>query len=251
MTKVSMMQPSFLPWQGLFELILNSDKFIFLDDFQYVVQSHHTRNRLFVNKNQVDFYNVPIQKAKCFEAKLNEVLIVENNVWKNKILKRLQNIYGKTDYFKEIYPLIENWLTKDFKILSDLNIEGIKLFSNILNIKTDFLYSSVFSNETKSDSIRSQRVEELLEWSNATQYLSAYGSYNYMIQDNFDFSKYNVLFQNFIPKSYHQIQSEEFVPYLSILDALFNVGATQTFELVKSGTTKWLNPEERGNQNDK
>ena len=66
MPDIAMMQPTFLPWQVFFELILKSDKFIFLDDFQYSVQSHHTRNKLFVNKGQVDYYNVPVQKSKCF-----------------------------------------------------------------------------------------------------------------------------------------------------------------------------------------
>ena len=63
MVKVAMMQPTFLPWQGFFELILKSDKFIFLDDFQLSVQSHQTRNKLFVGKNQVGYYLVPIQKS--------------------------------------------------------------------------------------------------------------------------------------------------------------------------------------------
>ena len=31
--KVAMMQPTFLPWQGFFELIYQSERFIFLDDF--------------------------------------------------------------------------------------------------------------------------------------------------------------------------------------------------------------------------
>ena len=92
--KVAMMQPSFLPWQGLFELIYKSDKFIFLDDFQFSVQSHHTRNKLFINKNKVDYYNVPVQKSKFFEANLNVVKPVDNNQWKKfPHLYSLWNLY--------------------------------------------------------------------------------------------------------------------------------------------------------------
>ena len=242
--RIAMMQPAFLPWQGLFELILNSDKFIFLDDFQFVVQSHHTRNKLFVNKEQVDYYSVPVQKSKCFELKLNETLIVENNVWKNKILKRISNIYAKTPFFKEIYPLVENWITKDYKTLAELNIECIKLFCKILKIEKDFLYSSEFTKETNSNSKRTQRVVELFEWANGTEYLSAFGSFEYMLKDQYDYKKYPVLFQNYQPKPYKQIHSDEFVPYLSVLDALFNIGSEKTLELIKNGTEKWLTFEE-------
>ena len=242
--KVAMMQPSFLPWQGLFELILKSDKFIFLDDFQFVVQSHHTRNKLFVNKEQVDFYSVPVQKSKCFELKLNETLIVENNAWKTKILKRLSNVYVKTPFFKEIYPLVEIWITKDYKNLAELNIECIKLFCKILKIETDFLYSSNYTKETHSNSKRTQRVIELFEWVSGTEYLSAFGSSDYMKEDKFDYKTYPTIFQNYKPRFYTQIHAKEFTPYLSVLDALFNIGSDKTLELIKNGTEKWLTFEE-------
>lgn len=245
MIKVAMMQPTFLPWQGLFELILDSDKFIFLDDFQVSIQSHHTRNKLFINKNQVDYYNVPIQKSKCFGMSLNKTIIVDNNFWKQKILKRLSNVYAKAPYFKIIYPIIENWLLSDYNSLAELNINCIKTICEILNIKKEFLYSSDFTKETNSTSTRTQHVIELLNWSKADTYLCAYGSFDYMKDDNYNYEKYPVLFQNYIPKPYKQIHSKEFVPYLSILDALLNIGSNETLELIKHGTEKWLNFEER------
>lgn len=240
--KIAMMQPAFLPWQGLFELILNADRFIFLDDFQYCVQSHHTRNKLFVNKNQVDFYCVPVQKSKCFELNLNEALIVENNQWKSKLLKRLQYNYLKAGYYNEIMPKVEAWLDREHKTLSEINIDFIKLASEIMGIKTEFLYSSDFSKETRSQAMRSQKVLELLKWGGATTYLSANGSFGYMMEDKiFPVNDIEILFQNFEPSPYPQIgTSNEFVPFLSVLDALFNVGAEKTLELIKGGTKKWL-----------
>ena len=244
-TKVAMMQPAFFPWQGFFELILNSDKFIFLDDFQFSVQSHHTRNKLFVGKNQVNYYTVPIQKSKSFEQPLNEVLIVENNQWKNKLLRTLEYNYQKAPYFKEIYDKISSTINQNFCSLAELNIALIKDLCLVLNIKKDFLYSSNFSKETNSNSTRSKRVLELLNWSNATEYLSAFGSFNYMKEDDFDYKNIHVIFQNYQPMPYRQIHSVDFVPYLSILDALFNIGPKETLSLIQNGTTKWLEWNER------
>lgn len=247
MIRTAMMQPAFMPWQGLFELIYKSDKFIFLDDFQFVVQSHHTRNKLFVNKDQVDYYSVPIQKSKCFELKLNEVLIVENQQWKKKLLRTLEYNYQKAPFFSEVFPKIENIISEEYKILSELNIALIKEICNILKIESKFYYSSDFTNETKSDSTRTKRVTELLDWVRADEYLSAFGSFDYMNEDNFDYKKYPVVFQNYIPKPYAQIHSKEFVPYLSVLDALFNIGTKETLVLIKAGTEKWLSWNERNN----
>lgn len=243
--KVAMMQPAFLPWQGLFELITASDIFIFLDDFQYSVQSHHTRNRLFVNKNQIGYYNVPIQKTKSFEAPLNHTFILNDLFWKNKLLRKIEYNYKKTAYFNEIFINLEAWLTQQHETLAELNITGIKMFCSILNISSTFLYSSDFTKVTNSKSTRSKKIVELLEWAKAEQYICAFGSFEYMQEDNYDYLKYPVLFQNFQPQPYKQIHSETFIPYLSVLDALFNIGPTKTLELIKNGTKKWLTWEER------
>ena len=144
--------------------------------------------------------------------RFHEVLVTDNIFWKNKILKRLQNVYKKTKYFEIIYPKIENWLLKDYKNLAELNINGIKLICEILNINNEFLLSSDFSNETKCNSARSKRITELLDWANADEYLCAFGSFDYMKEDKYDYKKYPVIFQNYNPKPYTQIHSSDFIP---------------------------------------
>ena len=50
----------------------------------------------------------------------------------------------------------------------------------------------------------------------------------------------DVLFQDFEPCPYAQIGSpRQFVPFLSIADALFNIGPALTAEMMKDGTRKW------------
>ena len=49
----------------------------------------------------------------------------------------------------------------------------------------------------------------------------------------------DVLFQNHVPKYYKQNRSSEFIPYLSMLDALFNVGSEGIKDILY-GTDKWL-----------
>ena len=59
--KVAMMQPTFLPWLGYFELIMKADKFIFLDDFQFVYRSFHRRNRILLNGKE-QALTIPIDR---------------------------------------------------------------------------------------------------------------------------------------------------------------------------------------------
>ena len=239
---VAMMQPAFMPWQGFFELIYKSDKFIFLDDFQFSVQSYHQRNRLFVNKGHVDWYSVPVQKAFSFKMPLNQTRINENIPWRKKMLKRIQQNYSKAPCFSEIYPYVERWMLKQMESIAAHNIAFIKFVCEIMGFKRDFRLSSEYRHKNKS----SELVIELLQWSKADQYLCAKGSFGYMKEEGvFPVDDIIVLFQDFKPATYDQIGYENcFIPSLSILDALMNIGPNITAELVKSGTRKWLSWED-------
>lgn len=239
---VAMMQPSFLPWQGVFELLLKSDIFIILDDFQFSVQSYHQRNRLFVNKDQVDWYSVPVKKKSSFMLPLNQVVIDEDSNWRKKMWKRVQFNYAKAPYYKEIAPWLENWLLNPSDNLAAQNIAFITFVSELFKYKGNIKFSS----ENPSIKVRSDRVVELLRWVNANTYLCARGSYGYMNEDGgFPLSGVEVLFQDFQAKEYGQIGSEKmFVPNLSVLDALMNLGVVKTREYIMLGTSTWKHWEE-------
>jgi hypothetical protein len=239
---VAMMQPSFMPWQGYFELICKSEIFVFLDDFQFSVQSYHQRNRLFINKGQVDWYTVPVKKKTFFKGPLNKTYINEDVRWRIKMWRSIEQTYSKAPYFPEISRSLKDHLLKGSNSLADLNIGLIKTICSVLNIEREFRYSSEYP--TSSD--RSSRVLELLNWCNAGRYFCAKGAFDYMLEDGlFPDSKVEVFFQDFVPKEYKQISSVTgFVPFLSVVDSLMNVGPKETFELIKGGTSKWLSWED-------
>ncbi|MDD5560618.1 MAG: WbqC family protein [Candidatus Omnitrophica bacterium] len=235
---VAMMQPTFAPWQGYFELIYRSEIFILLDDFQFSVQSYQQRNRLFVNKEKIGWYTVPVQKTSSFMAPLNEVRINEATKWRVKMWKAIELNYSKAPFFKDMLKPLKEWIFGDFSSLAEMNISFIKMVCGLLDLKREFRLSSDFPVSSK----RSKRVLELLHWCGAKRYFSAKGAFEYMLEDGvFPVADIEVIFQSFTPKEYKQIGSlHSFIPYLSIADALMNVGPKETLELIKGGTSKWL-----------
>lgn len=190
---VAMMQPSFLPWLGYFELIRNADVFIFLDDFQFVYQSFECRNRLFVSKNVVGWLTVPVDKKNDFLKPINGISIREDLKWRNKMWRGIENNYGKTSYFATYVDTIKPLLVEPQFNLAKQNIGLISAICNILELKPKFLYSSQMPIEGK----RSERVKNLLNAVGATKYLSAHGSFGYMFEDGvFPLPNIEVLFQN-------------------------------------------------------
>ena len=57
---VSIMQPTYLPWLGYFDLMEQSDVFVFLDAAQFVKQSWHQRNRIRVG-HELRWMTVPVK----------------------------------------------------------------------------------------------------------------------------------------------------------------------------------------------
>ncbi len=45
--KISIIQPTYLPWSGYFSMIKNADIFVFLDDVQFDKRSWQQRKRIF------------------------------------------------------------------------------------------------------------------------------------------------------------------------------------------------------------
>ena len=114
----------------------------------------------------------------------------------------------------------------------------IRLASDLMGLNREFRLSS----QRNTGLPRSERVVDLLRWCEASVYLCARGSFNYMHSDGvFPAAGIEVLFQNFQPPAYPQTAArEKFVPYLSVLDMLFNIGPAAARELIESHSTKWL-----------
>jgi hypothetical protein len=234
---VGMMQPVFMPWQGLFELIYTSDIFIILDDFQFSAQSWDQRNRFFINKGQVDWYTVPIRKSISFLAPFNQVMINEAIPWRTKMLKRIQQNYSQSSFFRDIFPPLQELLSEEMESLAAQNIAFIKLVCDLLNLEREFRLSSSYPTDER----RSERVLQLLRWCGAERYYCAKGSFGYMLEDGvFPVGDIEILFQDFQHSPYVQIGSpDQFIPYLSVVDSLMNVGPDRTLEFIKCGTLRW------------
>jgi len=232
-----MMQPTFLPWQGYFELLDSCDRFIFLDNFQFSLQSYHQRNQLFVNKGQQGWYSVPVFKEGSFLQPLNQTVINNSTIWKEKFWRGITYNYLKADFFHEIAPQVQAWFFSKADNLADLNIGFIKLACKLIDIHPNFFYSSQIPSQSK----RSGLVLDLLKVTQATHYLCARGAFSYMVEDRvFPVEGIEVFFQNYNSLSYKQIgASSSFIPNLSVLDALFNIGPKATLDLIRKGKSRW------------
>jgi hypothetical protein len=217
--KCAIMQPTYLPWAGYFNLISQVDAFVFLDDAQFQKNSWHNRNRILLNQKS-HWISVPI-KHNSLGQKINETKIVYAQPWCRKHSKLLQQVYSNHPFSKAILDCVIMINQGRFDNLSDLNTNLILWFLEKLNITTKIYFSS----QINTDSKRTSKIIQILDFLGADTYLSPKGAREYLYSDNFsDLTLVKLDFQEFVPEIYKQYRQNTFIESLSIVDVVANIG---------------------------
>jgi WbqC-like protein family len=227
------MQPTFLPWSGYFALIDAADVFVFLDDFQFQRRSWHHRNRIFAAPGKAAWITVPAAHTGSDErVSINSVSPVLGTGFRTTFRGMLQQGYGRSAHLDELMPSLIRWIESDWDSLAELNIAFIDLAVGDLGIQTRMLRSS----EVGSTGRRSARLADLLRRLGAKSYLAAAGSRDYMVEDGvFPVAEVATSFQDYEPVEYPQVGADRFVPYLSVLDLLLQVGPDRALSVIRAG----------------
>jgi hypothetical protein len=219
--KISIMQPTFLPWVGYFNMIIRSDLFVFLDDVQFERRSFQSRNKLIIN-NSAKLISVPVDSKNKFSQLLSEVKINYDRDWVKDHLKSIYYNYCKHKFFTEIYSILEKDLNcKDDKLVS-LNCKLIRSICKYLEIDTKFDNSYKYKIKEK----KSKKILGLLKSIGATHYLTPERAKDYLGEDGKILKDENieVTFLSYECNKYEQKNSKSFISHLSIIDLLFNHG---------------------------
>jgi hypothetical protein len=219
---VTIHQPEFLPYIGLIQKIAAADVFVIYNDVQFEKNNYQNRNQI-MQSGHAAFISVPINPASS-KSFINEIPI-RYPQWidaRDKIRKQISSEYKKAPYYDEvvtnILPPIFNDI--DYSKLEELNIELITRILNYLEITTKVVISSELNLPGRS----TEHLVNICSNLGATEYLSGQGGKKYMDESLFDNAGIKVTY--FEPKiiEYPQIRTKVFIPYLSVIDGLFNHG---------------------------
>jgi len=209
-------QPVYLPGIILFNKIALSDMFMFVGHCQYVKKSWHSRNRIRLHDQEL-WLTIPVKTAGRFDQAINDTYTL-NDVWKRKHQGSIRQAYQKAPFFSQYYPELEQKMLLHEGPLGDLNISIIKTILNWLDIKTPILDSRDYAiTGTATDMLIS-----MCRAAGADHYLSNEGSRAYVDEEHMAAQGIKHCWQLFEHPVYRQVG--KFVPNLSVLDLLFNVG---------------------------
>ena len=224
----AIMQPTFLPWLGYFDLIDQSDVFILLDDVQFSKQSWQQRNQLRTSKG-LEYFTMPVKHGQ----ELISDVRISDEIFVKKLLKFLKINYIRAPFFHNYFSDLMAVLNKasENKYLAEINISFICWVCRVIGINTQIIRSS----SLKCSGVRSRYLIEICKEVGASTYLSPLGSKGYLQKDAFLFglNKIKVLFHNYNHPSYKQIY-HPFISHASVIDLIFNEGPN-SLETIRSG----------------
>lgn len=229
MTKVAIMQPTYLPWSGYFGLMHAVDVFIFLDSVQFAKRSWQQRNQI-KTANGPQWLSVPVSTKGKRDQLIAEVELDKSSGFAAAHRKSIEMSYSKTSCFKAYADTLLPLLDNPSPLLADLTIDLTLQLKSMFGITTKILRSS----ELASVGAKADLLASLCQQVGATSYISPPGSREYLDESD-AFEKIGVPVQYFAFKhpEYPQLFGE-FVPYMSSIDMLFNCGE-RSLALIESG----------------
>ena len=231
--KIAIMQPTFLPWLGYLNLMATVDTFVFLDDVQISPKSFMTRNRIPKRGNSFHWLAIrEIKNLKIEDRFLNNTQITDIPEPIKLISEGIENSYEESKYRELFIDKLHSELSASHSI-ADINIGLIEFLLDALDINVNTIRSS----RLNAKGSKSEKVLNILNNFDWTSYVAVPGAVAYMREDPlWQGLESKLEIYNYEPIPYKQSNSKEFIPFMSSVDALLELGAEEARKVMLSGS---------------
>ena len=218
--KVAMMQPDYIPWKGIFDLIHRVDKFVFYDDVQYTTRDWRNRN-VVPSQSGAVWLTVPVLSKGKREQLIKDVVINPNQNWQKKHFRTLELTYAKAPFFSQYRYLLEDfYLSRRWENLSEFDIYTTCRICEILGIRTEFYKASDLNCSGSKDG---EKVIKICKKLNCDYFINGPASKKFMNERQFDAADIQLDYIEYTYPEYRQM-TRPFCHNVSVLDLLFNTG---------------------------
>jgi hypothetical protein len=216
--RVAILQSNYIPWKGYFDIINSVDEFVLYDDMQYTKNDWRNRNRIKTPQG-LQWLTIPVRQESLAQ-KINETKTADQR-WREKHWKALVMNYSRADYFKEYSTFFkELYLGCHEEHLSRINWSFLTAIARVLGIETSFRSSSEFN---LCDG-KTERLVDLCQQLNATEYLSGPAAQGYLDVEAFAAANIKVTWIDYGGYPEYRQLYPPFEHGVSVLDLIFSEG---------------------------
>jgi hypothetical protein len=219
MKTAAIIQSSYIPWKGYFDIIGAVDELILYDDAQYTKNDWRNRNRV-KTQHGLRWLTIPVSTSGRWPLPIRDVE-VDPAAWADRHWKTLAQSYARADGFAAFGPHFEAvYASLTERTLSDVNHRFITEVCGLLGIQTRITRSM----EYRLVDGRNERLVDLCRQVGADVYLSGPSASAYLDEELFAASGIAVRYVDYSGYPEYAQPHPPFEHAVSILDLLFSVG---------------------------
>ena len=231
--KLGIMQPYFFPYLGYWQLIHAADRFVLLDDVQYMRHGWINRNRILKHDEGWQYVIVPLEKH-AMTAMIREVRAREGEDWRRRILAQIDHYRKRTRHFPFVRELVRAALsdTQDSPI-AHINRSVIRCLCRALGLEREILLSSEMDLDYREVGDAGEWALRITQQMRAGCYINPVAGATLFDPQKFAASGAEIRFLKCRSVAYPQGR-EGFEPALSIIDVLMFNGLEGTARLLEA-----------------
>ena len=201
----------------------SADQYVLLDSVQY--EKNYFQNRNKIRTKSADGWSwitLPVLKKDRSTQLIQDVELDPDVIGRQRIKnwKTIEQSYRNAPFFEKYEERLRDvLLDQQFDKLVEINLEVIRTFRDILSIETPMSIAS----DLGSDLTGSALLVEIAQKLGASSYLSGPHGRDYLDESEFEKQSIKVRYHDYQHPEYSQIHGEH-LPYMSILDLVFNHG---------------------------
>lgn len=217
--RIAIVQSSYIPWKGYFDLIDSVDEFVLYDSVQFTRRDWRNRNRI-KTPHGIKWLTIPVISKGKYNCSINEIRVADGN-WARQHWATIQHVYAKSEFFSKYSGTFRDlYLNNDHEFLSQINHRFIAKISEILGITTRL---SIHSDD--ADTLeKNKRLINICRDRKATEYVSGPSASTYLDNELFETAGLKLSYMDYSNyPEYNQLYGE-FDHNVSVIDLIFNVG---------------------------
>jgi hypothetical protein len=237
---VAIHQPNFFPWLGYFDKIRRADVFVVLDNVQFQKTGGTWSNRVMLNVGgKAQWVTAPVVRTYHGVRAISEIEFDQSIPWRDRIVKTIEFNYRRAAAFDCTFPHLLPLLTATSTKMLAHNLAAIHGLTSLLGLDARKL---VLASSLGADGHSTELLINITRAVGGSAYLAGSGAAGYQQDELFERAGLELRHQRFEHPVYPQRNAAEFIPGLSVIDALLNVGVEATRRLLDPSAVKSTSP---------
>ena len=227
---IAIVQSSYIPWKGYFDLISRCDEFILYDDVQFTKRDWRNRNRI-KTRDGLHWLSIPVNVSGRYFQAIKDVTISEPG-WNARHWKTIASSYAQAPYFREYRERLEElYRGATDTSLSAINHRFLVGLCEIIGLHTRITWSMDYR---LSDG-KTERLADLCRQAGASRYISGPSARTYIEPAVFERAGVELEYMDY---SGYREYPQLFPPFehaVSVIDLICNVGPAAREHITRCG----------------